>query len=196
MHKRSLVRRINMLSDPYHVIVSGTAAIYFVPGFRVIVISPERAVDKLAEVETAKELMTEAMRWSVIKWLREKKRVRHTADQANATLDELSDSLIRNWPADLRDAYNALTVEGNGKSPSRSSEKSAPQNGSAQRAIVKRFKDADDEAYRARMDAEKAFDEAEKKLSTAMAREGCLKAIRAWELKEKAIRQARQMAGR
>jgi hypothetical protein len=195
MLKCALVRYVNMLSDPYHVIVSGTAAIYFVPGF--LVISPERAVDKLAEVETAKELMTEAMRWSVIKWLREKKRVRHTADQANATLDELSDSLIRNWPADLRDAYNALTVERNGKSLSRSSEnRSSPQNVPAQRAIVKKFKDADDEAYRARMDAEKAFDEAEKKLSTAMAREGCLKAIRAWELKEKAIRQARQMTGR
>ena len=38
----------------------------------------------LPEVETAKQLMNEAIRWSVITWLREKKRVRKTADQANA----------------------------------------------------------------------------------------------------------------
>ena len=155
-------------------------------------------MDKLAEVETAKELMIEAMKWSVMRWLREKKRVRHTANQANATLDDLSDSLRRNWPPDLRGAYDRLTVErSSGNSVNRRSGKtSSSHKGAAQLVIAKKIKDADDEAYRARVDAEKTFDEAEKKLSTAMAREGCLKAIRAWELKEKAIQQAQQMTGR
>lgn len=56
--------------------------------------------------------------------------------------------------------------------------------------IAKKVKEADAEAYRARMDAEETFDEAEKKLSTALAREGCRKAIHSWELHEKAIRKA------
>ena len=56
--------------------------------------------------------------------------------------------------------------------------------------IVKKIKEADDEAYRARIDAEKTFDEAERQLSTSMAREGCGKAIHGWELHEKAIRKA------
>ena len=41
-------------------------------------------MDKLPEVETAKALMNEAVTWSVMKWLREKNRVRQTADRANA----------------------------------------------------------------------------------------------------------------
>jgi hypothetical protein len=56
--------------------------------------------------------------------------------------------------------------------------------------IAKKVKEADDEAYRARMDAEEAFDQAEKQLSTSLARDGCRKAIHSWELHEKAIRKA------
>lgn len=55
---------------------------------------------------------------------------------------------------------------------------------------AKKIKDADDEVYRSRMDAEKTFDEAEKRLSTSLAREGCRKAIHGWDLHEKAIRKA------
>jgi hypothetical protein len=40
------------------------------------------------------------------------------------------------------------------------------------------------------MDAEDAFDLAEKQLSTRLAREGCQKAIHSWDLHEKAIRKA------
>jgi len=40
------------------------------------------------------------------------------------------------------------------------------------------------------MDAEATFDEAEKQLSTRLAREGCRKAIESWDLHEKAIRKA------
>jgi len=56
--------------------------------------------------------------------------------------------------------------------------------------VAKKIKEADDAAYRARMDAEKSFDDAEKQLSTSLAREGCRKAIHGWELHEKAIRMA------
>jgi hypothetical protein len=52
-----------------------------------------RKMEKLKEVETARALMTEAVSWSVMKWLREKKRVRKAADQANAVLDQLSQTI-------------------------------------------------------------------------------------------------------
>ena len=56
--------------------------------------------------------------------------------------------------------------------------------------IAKKVKEADDEAYRARQDAENTFDEAERQMSTSLAREGCRKAIHGWELHEKAIQKA------
>jgi hypothetical protein len=40
------------------------------------------------------------------------------------------------------------------------------------------------------MDAENTFDEAERQMSTRLAREGCSKAIASWELHEAAIRKA------
>ena len=54
--------------------------------------------------------------------------------------------------------------------------------------LAREVKEADERAYRAHMDAEATFDEAERKLSTRLAREGCQKAIQSWELHEKAIR--------
>jgi hypothetical protein len=58
------------------------------------------------------------------------------------------------------------------------------------RLLVAKVKEADDAARHARTDAEKTFDEAERRLSTTLAREGCKKAIHSWELHEKAIRKA------
>ena len=55
---------------------------------------------------------------------------------------------------------------------------------------MEQIKDADDTARRARMHAEKTFDDAERQLSTSLAREGCKKAIHSWELHEKAISKA------
>jgi hypothetical protein len=55
---------------------------------------------------------------------------------------------------------------------------------------VKRVKEADDEAEAARLDAEDTFDEAERRLSAGMAREGTQKAIDSWELRKTAIRKA------
>lgn len=155
------------------------------------------AMEKLPEVETAKALMNEAMRWSVMKWLREKKKVRKTADQANAALDKLSASVKRDWPDSVRTAYAALLPEpasGNG-GDRKPTKPLAAKNGEAS-AVAGKVKQADDEAYRARMLAEDTFDEAERVLSTSLAREGCVKAIQSWELHEKAIRQAEELRKR
>jgi len=55
------------------------------------------------------------------------------------------------------------------------------------------MKRADEEASRGRMDARSTFDEAERQLSTSMAREGCRKAMYSWDLHEKAIRTAERL---
>jgi len=139
-------------------------------------------VRKLTEVEEAKALMTEAVEWSVMKWLREKKRVRKTADRANDALDQLSNETKLLWPAELRAAYGALAEDARDKQ----ADTEIPN-------AVKQVKRADDEAFGAHLDAEKTFDEAERQLSTRMAREGCRKAIYSWELHEKAIRMAERL---
>jgi hypothetical protein len=141
---------------------------------------------KLSEVETAKALMTEASAWSVMKWLREKKRVRKTADQANAALDQLSVRTRERWPDPLRAAYDVLS----GTTSTNEQPKPRPVIHPHATLTAKKMKESDDEAFRARMDAEAAFDLAEKQLSTRLAREGCQKAIHSWELHEKAIRKA------
>jgi hypothetical protein len=152
-------------------------------------------MESIPEVETAKALMTEAVRWSVMKWLREKKTVRRVADQANAALDRLSRQVKDGWPADLRAAYEVAgkqSVE-NGRA-NRRDDLSSLSTRRQTLPTVKQLKAADEEAYRARMDAEKTFDIAEQRLSTALAREGCRKAIRSWELHEKSIRMAQALA--
>jgi len=155
----------------------------------------EDAMERLPEVEAARALMTEAVAWSVMKWLREKKRVRKTADKANAALDQLSQALRGRWPDDLRSAYEALVAQAKGsatgaKTPRNNQKSPLPAVDSEALLIAKKLKAADDEAYRARMRAEDTFDEAERKLSTTLAREGCRKAIDGWDLHEKAIRKA------
>jgi len=148
-------------------------------------------MEKIPAVEMAKKLMTEAVAWSVMKWLRQKKMVRKTADQANAALDQLNQEVKDRWPDRLRTAYEALAVDAVETATVRGQHRPTlllidPQ----PMLIAKKVKEVDDEAHRARIDAEETFDEAEKKLSTALAREGCRKAIHSWELHEKAIRKA------
>ena len=145
-------------------------------------------MDKIPEVEAAKELMNEAMTWSVMKWLREKKRVRKAADQANAALDRLSQAVREQWPEPERTAYKALAAQNVRVSDARSQPK--PSGRDADTLASAQSQEKDDEAYQARMDAEATFDLAEKQLSTSLAREGCRKAIHSWELHEKAIRKA------
>jgi hypothetical protein len=147
-------------------------------------------MEKLPEVATARALMTEAMAWSVMKWLREKKRVRKTADQANAALDQLSARTRQRWPDPIRNAYELLVASAAGTATAQEQQKPRPVIAADATLMAKSMKESDDEALRARMDAEAAFDLAEKQLSTRLAREGCQKAIHSWDLHEKAIRKA------
>jgi len=148
-------------------------------------------MEKIPAVETAKELMIEAGAWSVMKWLREKKTVRRFADQANAALDQLNQAVKDRWPDNIRTAYDVLLHQSmdNMRGGDRNESNLHADVGKAILS-VKKVKDADEEAHRARMEAEETFDIAEKQLSTALAREGCRRAIRSWELHEKAIRKA------
>jgi len=145
-------------------------------------------MERIPEVEAAKALMNEAVSWSVMKWLREKKRVRKTADQANAALDQLNQAVKNRWPDAVRVAYKTLVPQGAGIAtvPVQSTQPIDQQSNLS----AKKVKEAEDVAYRARMDAEETFDTAERQLSTRLAREGCRKAIQSWELHERAIKKA------
>ena len=150
----------------------------------------DTTMQKLSEVQAAKLLMNEAVNWSVMRWLREKKRVRAAADEANAALDRLRQAIGQQWSEDAKAAYLAVA---NGNGVKKGGHK---DNGDSIR-LAAQVKHADDEARHARMDAEDTFDAAEKRLSTSLAREGCRKAIRSWELHEEAIRLAETaMAGK
>jgi hypothetical protein len=142
---------------------------------------------KLIQVEEAKELMNEAKDWGVWRWLLEKKRVRAAADRAVDALNELDQQVKATWSEGLVQAYRELE-DSKGK---RRHKEVAPE----LKAAARRVKEADDEAEAARLDAENTFDEAERQLSAAMARQGAQKAIDSWELREKSIRKA-EAAGR
>lgn len=138
-------------------------------------------MQKVSEVESAKALMTEAMSWPVMKWLREKKRVRHAADKANAALDALNRALKEQWPKADQTGYESLLAQ------------SSNGNFGENARLLANVKEADKKARKARMDAEATFAEAEKQLSIRLAREGCRRAIHSWDLHENAIRQAEQL---
>ena len=154
---------------------------------------------KLSAVEQARYIMTEGIEWGVWKWLMEKKHVREVADEARAALDECEMTVKLSWSDEYKLAYNQLVSEsGNGKRP----RKNAKSNGQAKvkiadariLAAVKRIAEADDDAYNAHEDAEEVFAEAERKMSTSMAREGARKALEAYDLHEAAIRKAESLA--
>ena len=139
--------------------------------------------------------MTEAVDWSVFRWLFEKRRVREAADQANAALDKLNQAVKVRWSNDVKAAYKELATKAGGARTRRQSDPPSQAIDPQVRLFAKKVKEADDAAYRARMDAEDTFDEAERQLNTDLAREGCQKAIESWELHEKAIRLAEAAHG-
>lgn len=154
---------------------------------------------KLAAVENARTLMTEGMRWGVWKWMTQKTRVREIADEARAALDELEKKTKATWSDDLKNAYNQLLSDDETGKRSRkngAAGKKANSTGMDNERIetVKRVMQADDEAYDAHETAEEIFAEAEKKMSTNLAREGARKALVAYDLHEAAIRQAEALA--
>ena len=159
-------------------------------------------MQKLIPVEEAKALMNEAKGWGVWRWLTEKGRVRAAADKAVETLGDLEKKVKASWSDDLKKAYEELDAQAaldrNPRAKHRYERaKEAAKNVDPQiKLAVRRVKEADDEAENARVDAEETFDEAERRLSTSMAREGAQKAIGSWELREKAIRKAEALAHR
>jgi len=146
---------------------------------------------KLVEVQEAKALMNEAMDWSVFTWLLEKSRVRETADQANAALDASERAVKTHWSDEARAVYKKLTAKAAKAARKRQTDPKWEQTVEpAILVLLDELVHADDAAEHARIDAENTFDEAEKRLSVTMAREGCRKAIHSWSLHEKAIRRA------
>ena len=152
---------------------------------------------KLVQVEDAKSLLEVAKEWGVWKWLTEKKRVRQTADIAWEAFDELEKDVKSGWSDDLQMAYAELVAEAavaEGGAPAKrkyeKAKKEAADVDPKIKAVAQKLKETDDEAYRVRMQAEDMFDEAEKRLSTSMAREASQVAIDAYNLREKAVRKA------
>lgn len=154
---------------------------------------------KLAAVEDARAIMKEGMEWGVWKWLTEKKRVRQIADKARAALDQVEMEVKQHWPDEYKLAYNELVTE-NGSS--KRTRKGAKNGGTALAvkadpkivAAAKAVADADDDAYNAHEDAEDAFAEAERKMSTSGAREGARMALVAYDKHEAAIKKAEAIA--
>lgn len=141
---------------------------------------------KLHQVEEARALME----WSVFHWLFEKRLVRETADQANAALDKLNRSLKTRWSGEAKAAFKELSGRTNGAATLPQIKSALPTVNPEVTLLLKKVKEADDAARRARTDAENTFDEAERLLNTDLARQGCEKAIHQWQLDEKAIRKA------
>ena len=156
-------------------------------------------MQKLAPVEEAKSLFNEAKEWGVWRWLTEKKRARSTADAAWAALEEYESKVKDAWSDDLKRAYLEACAEAalDGKAKSRREYEAAKAEAEG---IDRKIKDAardlkkeEDEAYKVHMQAEATFDEADRKMSTGLAREGSNQAIQAWDMREKVIRKAQSL---
>ncbi len=154
---------------------------------------------KLPAVEDARAIMTEGMEWSMWKWLLEKKRVRKIADIARAALDEQEMKVKSSWPNEHKIAYNQLVEQEDspkrGRKAAKSSARATAKGGDGKSdpkivEAVKKVKEADDAAYNAHEDAEDVFAEAERKMSTSMAKDGARMALVAYDKHEEAIRKA------
>ena len=143
---------------------------------------------KIPEVEQAKAIMTEAQNWGIWRWLTEKRKVRLAADNCNDALARAERRVIESWPEEMQAAYEELATKESAK------KKRLKKIDVDVMEMVRKIKDALDEAERVRLDAEDIFDRADRALSTSMAKEGTFRAIEAWEMREKAIRKAEAAA--
>jgi hypothetical protein len=148
---------------------------------------------KLPAVEEAREVMTAGMQWGVWKWLLEKKRVRQIADRATEALNQAEMKVKAAWTEEYKSAYDVLLDEEQ-KSKTTRGRKGGPAIDPEILSMVRGVKEADDVAETKRLDAEDTFDEAERRLSTDMAREGARKALETYDLHEAAIRKAEAAA--
>ena len=148
-------------------------------------------MQRLPAVEEAKALLTEAMGWPIWTWLMQKGKVRETADKGTAALDKAEEKVKAGWNKDLKKAYRELQAQA---ASDKDSKAKARRVDPKIKGAAQRVKEADDEAHRARMDAEDTFGQAERRMSAGLAREGAQKAIAAYDLREKAIRKAEAVA--
>ena len=139
---------------------------------------------KLDTVEEAKALLNQGKEWGTFRWLTEKKRVRAAADAAWADLEEVEKGIKASWSDDLRKAYREL------QSASKKNIEEARDVDADLKQFAAKLKQEDDEAFQARMTAEETFDEAERRMSAALARQGSVQAIEAYEMRERFIRRA------
>jgi hypothetical protein len=153
-------------------------------------------MQELPAVGEARALFTEGKDWSVVRWLAEKRRARALADRATAALDAFERQVKARWSEELKNAYAELTAPAaEDDDPFATAEReflrqhaqTIPEN---VRALAKRVKQADDEAYRARMTAEETFAQAERRLSVALSKRGAEQAIQSYDLHYKAIDEA------
>ncbi len=115
---------------------------------------------KLPAVEEAKQLFEQGKNWGMWRWLAEKRRARRTADAAWEALEQYEKKVKDAWSDAARAAFHE----------------------------DKTLHAAARKAHQAHMDAEAQFDEADRRMSTEMAREGAQMAIDAWEMRERYIR--------
>lgn len=153
---------------------------------------------KLDRVEEAKTLLANAVDWSILRWLAEKRRVRGIADRGTEALDAEERRVKAAWPEDLTNAYASLCPPSD-DDPYAAAEhefvlQQAQQIPEAVRDAAARVKEADDIAYRARMAAEQMFDDAERRMSAALARRGAELAIEAYDVRYLAIAAAEEAA--
>ncbi len=161
-------------------------------------------MQKLAAVEEAKSLFQEAREWGVWKWLTEKPRARRTADAAWEALETYEKKVKGAWSDDLKAAYREAVAEAEAAADNKSrarhklekAQEEAKDVDSDLRAAARQLKKAEDAAEKLHWAAEATFDEADRRLSTSMAREGSRQAIDAWEAREKVIRKAEALGKR
>jgi hypothetical protein len=116
--------------------------------------------------------------------------------------NELEKKVKAGWTEEMRKAYREAeaeaAVDGHAKSRHRyeKAQQEARDVPEELKTAVRKVKEADDQAYEARMDAESLFDDAEKQLSASLARQGAERALESWDLREKAIRRAEAVARR
>ncbi|HXZ41351.1 MAG TPA: hypothetical protein VEG68_11485 [Terriglobales bacterium] len=150
---------------------------------------------KLAVVEEARTVMTEGMEWGLFRWLLEKGRVQQMADRATAALAEADKKVKATWSDELKKAYDELVDQEKHKRAHRQEKDPKSHDIPPEiRLTAKKVKEAYDEGQRARVDAEDTFDEAERRMSTDLARVGCRKALDSYHLREHAIRMAEAAA--
>jgi hypothetical protein len=148
-------------------------------------------MNKIASVEEAKTVLANAVDWSIFRWLAEKRRVRGIADRGTAALDAEERRIKATWPQNLTNAYAALCPPSDDDPYAAAEHEFVLQQAEGLpddvRARAQRVKEADDEAYRARMDAERTFDDAERRMSASLARRGAELAIEAYDLRYKSL---------